>query len=140
MSSPGGNRAYSRAIMPLGLFVFIGVAAFALLTPSLRQLIPPCAFYELTGLYCPGCGSGRAMYALTQFDLATAIRMNALSVLAIGPVVYVASREGLEALGAPVPPRILTSPRWGVLVAALVIAFWILRNVPIWPLSWLAPG
>lgn len=35
----------------------------------IRQGIP-CLFYEVTGLYCPGCGGTRAVKALLRGDVA----------------------------------------------------------------------
>ena len=31
----------------------------------------PCVFHKLTGLYCPGCGAGRALSALLHLHLVT---------------------------------------------------------------------
>src|SRR5699024_8703616 len=43
---------------------------------------PPCLVYHLTGLYCPGCGSSRAVHALLDGDLRLALRNNAVIVIA----------------------------------------------------------
>ena len=33
--------------------------------------VPPCYFYQLTGLYCPGCGGTRAVSALLHGHIVT---------------------------------------------------------------------
>jgi uncharacterized protein with PQ loop repeat len=35
-----------------------------------------CAFQNLTGLYCPGCGGTRAVYSILKFNILDAIRYN----------------------------------------------------------------
>ena len=37
-----------------------------------------CLFHSYTGLYCPGCGSGRAVHALFEGRIAEAVRYNIL--------------------------------------------------------------
>lgn len=47
------SLALAAALM--GLLAFIAAA---------RITLPPCLFFRLTGLYCPGCGGTRAWIAL----------------------------------------------------------------------------
>ena len=39
---------------------------------------PPCIFYQLTELYCPGCGTGRSLLALLRLDIYAAFRYQPL--------------------------------------------------------------
>jgi hypothetical protein len=130
-----GERA--RALLFLGLFL-AGVAA--VLVPELRRLVPPCGFRWLTGLYCAGCGTSRAMAALARGDLLTALRMNALAVVVVVPVFVGLVRNALEAFGLRVWdwPRVHPSLIWAFGVAVLI--FWIARNLPFVPFTFLAPG
>ncbi len=114
------------------------LAGGALLVTGLHRYVPPCVFRELTGLYCPGCGSGRALVALSRLDVAGALRSNPLAVAALPFVLAGLVRETATAWGVPVPR--LATPRWlpnAVLTA--IIVFWLLRNVPTWPFVLLAP-
>lgn len=38
----------------------------------------PCVIYELTGFYCPGCGSTRMFFYLLEFNFYKAFRSNML--------------------------------------------------------------
>jgi hypothetical protein len=99
-----------------------------------NSVLPPCLFHALTHLYCPGCGVTRALYALLHGDIALAFRMNAMAMLAIPlmPAMLVKSlRPGNSRL-----QWILDARLWLV----LVLCFFVLRNIPLLPFSWLAPG
>lgn len=100
--------------------------------------LPACPFHGLTGLYCPGCGATRAMHALLHFDLGGALAMNPLLVLALPFVALL-----LADFAGWLPSR-WRAGQWRVLDArpwaALVVAFWVARNLPWPPFAWMAPG
>ena len=97
-----------------------------------------CLFHDLTGWYCPGCGTTRALHALVHGDLAGVVAMNPLlPVLGVLlPAVF------LQGVGRPLPlppvvqAWLLSAKFW----IALIVGFGLLRNLPWWPFSWLAPG
>ena len=104
-----------------------------------RQIGMPCPFYRCTGLYCPGCGTMRAAHSLLHGDVAAAFGYNPFMVLS------------LPLLGAIVWDRVTrgTSAEWPALTRRLrrimptlpwiVVVYWILRNLPFYPFSLLAP-
>jgi hypothetical protein len=98
---------------------------------------PTCPFLALTGWYCPGCGTTRAVHALLHGDAGLALQRNPLTVAAL---VVLAAAFALWSRrlwrGAP---RTWVAPPWvlyGLLV--VILAFWVLRNVPGW--TWLSPA
>ena len=133
------TRSNRTAWFALGLLAAIGVGAVYFVDPRVAGNYPPCPFLYLTDCYCPGCGSLRAVHRLLHGDLPGAFGYNPLTIavlpfLAVGAVECVARRWGRPLLPwSRMPPLVA----WGVLVA--IIAFWALRNVPMYPFTILAP-
>ena len=66
--------------------ILIGVILFFVIGIYLMYKLNigiPCVYYELSGMYCPGCGITRAAYSLLQLDFYQAIRYNAFSIIII---------------------------------------------------------
>ena len=120
--------------LPLGLL--------AILIPCLLlQRTPPCVFYQLTGLHCFGCGAGRAFLALSHLDLALALRNNSLLILSAPFLFYCALKYYIAfVFGRDLLPFPAIRGRFfGIFVLAVMLAFVILRNIPIYPFTLLAP-
>ncbi|MGA8200207.1 MAG: DUF2752 domain-containing protein, partial [Candidatus Sulfotelmatobacter sp.] len=71
----------------------VAVAAAATVTldffdPATSGLFPPCPLHYLTGWYCPGCGSLRALHQLLHGNLSAAWALNPLTVLLLPFLVY----------------------------------------------------
>ena len=61
------------------LIIAMGVICFVLAIQLMRKLgITGCSFYELTHLYCPGCGGTRALESLLSFDIFSSLKYNAI--------------------------------------------------------------
>jgi len=74
-------RVQLRKRRVLAAMLLLGTAPIILLRvfdPATSGIFPPCPIRYLTGLYCPGCGSLRAMHALLHGELARAWAMNPL--------------------------------------------------------------
>ena len=99
---------------------------------------PPCPLHALTGLHCPGCGSARTLHALAHRDWARALGLNPLLVLLLPLALWWALLSLWRALRHNLPPAELPRPAATVLLV-VVLAFWILRNLPWWPCTLLAP-
>lgn len=102
------------------------------------NLFLPCLFRQFTGLYCPGCGTTRALHALVHGDLGGFIAMNPLlAVVAPGLLVVTAHGMGYRLRLPPALMDVLLGARFWLI---LIFGYWVARNLPWWPFSWLAPG
>ena len=126
-------------------FVFLGLALLPCLAlvyarnPEEPGYYPPCLFYALTGLYCPGCGTLRGLHQLLHGNLIGAFGYNPFTMLAL-PIIGYAFLSALadDIWGKRLPTVFVHHALiWGLLVA--VVSFWALRNVPVYPLTVLAP-
>lgn len=105
------------------------------------SFFPSCVFREITGLLCAGCGATRAAHALTKVDPATAFRKNPLLTvllpfLLVGALLELAAwvwRDRYRGPRVRIPGRLI----W--VLPGVIVGFWILRNIPIWPFELLAP-
>ncbi len=117
-----------------GLLYFLTYA----LTSSLIQT-PPCLFRTLTGLYCPGCGSRSALIQLARGKLYAAWRLNPLMILFLpAAVLFLFSQVKILFTGRSLP-RFLLHPSLVWTIFGLILAFWIFRNIPLYPFTLLQP-
>lgn len=128
----------------LRLLVGIGVPIGALLflfSMLWLEKTPPCLFNMLTGLYCFGCGAGRCFQALLRFDLYAAFRFHPLIPIALPLVAYYLLKVYLSfVFGREVLPFPTVRNRaFGLGILAAVLLFGILRNLPFFPFTLLAP-
>lgn len=69
-----------KTLLGLGwLFILLAVIALILiklLKLNLSFFMLPCIFRHITGLYCPGCGSTRALICLINHNLYGALYFN----------------------------------------------------------------
>jgi hypothetical protein len=96
-----------------------------------RGGFPRCPFNQVTGLWCPGCGTQRALHSLLHFDFAGAAAMNVLAVAALPLLIYAYVAWVSRAFGS----RPLQSPRLPLWLAratpAIVVTFSVVRNLPV---------
>lgn len=133
---PPAERLRSAALLALAA----GAAGFLyLVNPAASNLLPPCPFRVVTGCYCPGCGSLRALHQLARGHPATALGLNPLMVMSLPFIGYHgASQARLVVKGRPLR-RIFVGSRWIWGLLCLVLAYGVLRNVPFYPFTLLAP-
>jgi Protein of unknown function (DUF2752) len=131
----------TRTVKVLMLTTVIVLAAVVLyfFNPSTSGVYPPSPFRKLTGLYCPGCGSLRALHYLLHGNFWKAIDLNPLMVLALPYLAY-----SYICYSAPVilnlkVPQIFIKPNWIWLLLKVILGYWVLRNIPFAPFSSLAP-
>lgn len=98
----------------------------------------PCPFYQLTGLYCVGCGASRALRSVLHLDFAQAMGYNAFFTLLLPAVAayFLGVAVSLVKYGkdkfSEKIPRVIP-----ITAAVIGVAFMILRNMEAF--SFLAP-
>lgn len=109
-----------------------GCVALALVDPLEHQVTPTCPFRALTGWWCPFCGGTRAVAKLVRGDVVSALRYNALFLIAI-PLVVVGwwawALPGRWSVADSVAARAGSSRAFWTTVMAVGAAFIVVRNV-----------
>lgn len=115
------------------------IAATYFVAPGKSPWIAPCPFHWLTGLHCPGCGTLRGLHQLLHGNLAGAWGYNPLMVLYLPVVGYAVASVGVFAASGRklAEPRVSPRAAWAALV--IILAYGVLRNVPVYPFTLLAP-
>ena len=122
----------------IGILFPAAILTAAFCTMSARMHLI-CVFHELTGLYCPGCGSGRAVNALMNGKIAEAFAWNPLVFFLGFPSLVILVREYLRLILPKLRWKPVTIPQpIAVAACGILIVFWILRNLPLF--GFLAPG
>ncbi len=108
--------------------------------PATSGIFPPCPLRYLTGWYCPGCGSLRAIHQLLHGNLRAAWAMNPLTIVMLPFLSYGLFSSALyEARGQGLP-QVFLPATWIYTLCAAIILFGIVRNFPMHPFDLLAPG
>jgi hypothetical protein len=124
-----GLAGMAAAVVILGVF-----------DPGTSGIFPPCPVRYLTGWYCPGCGSLRAVHQLLHGNLQAALAMNPLTVGLLPFLTYeLASHVVWEFRGRPLT-RVSLPAAWIRGLAGVIILFGVARNLPMRPFELLAPG
>lgn len=101
----------------------------------------PCLFYLVTGLYCPGCGAGRASYSILHGRFLDAFCYNPLMMILLPLIgLYIVARgaDWVITGGNHVDRRISVKFLVGLLI--FIVLYGVLRNIPVYPFTLLAPG
>jgi hypothetical protein len=114
--------------------VMVATASLAVLAlfwfnPTTAGFYPRCYFHELTGWYCPVCGTTRALHQLLHGNVAGAFRLNPLAISLLPLVGYFAVRGH----------RGTVKPIWIWMLVGVIIVFGVVRNIPAYPFTLLAP-
>ena len=105
------------------------LAVIATVDPNEPGHYPTCPFLAVTGHWCPGCGSLRALHALTRGDVLGATGRNVLLVASVPLLTWLWVRWVWRTwTGAPRPALAPAIAIWSG--AVLVVLFWIVRNLP----------
>ncbi|HBT76304.1 MAG TPA: hypothetical protein DEB39_05125 [Planctomycetaceae bacterium] len=131
--------------------VFIAAALYWIAfahDPTQTEVLPPCTLYRTTGFLCAGCGGTRSIAHLLHGRFGEAARCNALFVFGLAFCVLYGSAYGLSRLsgrllrkpGCFSMPTIRYTPWTATILVLIVLGFMIIRNIPVYPMTLLAPA
>jgi len=125
------HKVYGKVI--LILFFATLLVVYWRFSPGDNKFFPKCPFYSLTGYRCMGCGSQRAIHSLLNFNFSAAIRENMLVVVSIPYLFTGFVFDSIKQPGARILRwrKILYGYRAIIIVLAVLVSFWILRNLPV---------
>lgn len=118
------------AALTVALALTAAVVVLFVFDPSTAGFFPVCAFHELTGWQCPGCGGLRAVHQLTHGHIAAAWRLNPFVVALLPVALWLGLREAARIFLGRDWPGLVTRPIFAWLLTAALVLFGILRNVP----------
>lgn len=96
----------------------------------IKEFYPVCFFYKFTGLYCPGCGTLRAIEALAAIDFYGAFMYNPFLFIAVIPLaIYMSVIFVRRKITGRFYPSILSSPKALWPTIGIIIGIWIFRNI-----------
>ena len=134
-------KTYSiRKLILIITTVSFGALLYFIIDARYTSIFPHCPFNTITGYYCPGCGSQRAISALLHGDVMQALHFNLLLVLSLPMVGYSAFIHTYNTFAKlQLQQSLFYSPLFVKFVFLVVLLFWIVRNISMYPFSLLAP-
>ena len=98
--------------------------------PSEYGFLPPCQFHEWTGLFCPGCGTTRAVHFLLRGDWKISLHYNPLVILFL-PVLLLLLFQWIYEIFHQKNFHFPFKAKLYLGIAIVVIVFFVLRNLPL---------
>jgi hypothetical protein len=146
--NPDGEPVSSRTFLAVRLGLLLLAAAgvcgsiyvLSVVPPTEDTYYPRCQFHSCTGLHCPGCGTTRALNAALNGCFAQALAYNALAFIVL-PVLGWSLFRSLQTWYFHRPATEISSSSGLLtrLLVILVLAFGVIRNLPWFPFTVLAP-
>lgn len=119
----------------------LGLALFfvAQNSPTDNDYYPKCLLYKFTSIHCPGCGSTRALHSLLNWRVEQAFAYNAVMVVLFPFGLVLLLRSTCHRVWKTKPGRLPGHVWFPRIIAIAFVVFFILRNIPVYPLTLLAP-
>ena len=107
----------------VGILVLLLVSLYYFFNPTVSNFFPKCPFHTITGLYCPGCGSQRAIHDLMHLNIFEAINHNALMffTFTFGIGLYLYSKKKFYDL--------IYHPKSPLIIFGIIFLFGVLSNL-----------
>lgn len=119
--------------LSLALFYFF-------INPQEVNFLPECPLHATTGFYCPGCGSQHATHQLLNFNIFGALQQNVLYLISLLILGYHLIITGINTIFKKQYFNYIYHPITPLVILAIIVVFWILRNIPYYPFNLQAPN
>ena len=122
------------------MLTFFGMLAlYFSWNPSDTNMFPKCPVYSASGIYCPGCGSQRAAHQILNGNILNGIRHNYLIALLALVFLYQAFMFIMNNMLDKGITNLLHKSNVTLGILIIIVLFWILRNINMFPFTELAP-
>lgn len=114
--------------LAISIVIFAGIGYIVLWRVTGEGL--PCIFHQITGLYCPGCGTGRMMMSFLGLNFVQAFRYNPAVFVGLPFIVYylvataIAYIKGYAKKTGTIETIII------IILFILILGLGALRNIP----------
>ena len=109
-------------------FASVGMAYLFSLYVFRYITLPSCYLYELTGIYCPGCGCTRAVYALIHGDVILSLKQNPLVIVSLAALFVLYIELVFRAFGKKLRTFVHSKYfLWDAFIAIMI--YTVLRNI-----------
>jgi hypothetical protein len=126
-------------VLTLTVFMPVGVSVLYTFPPTEYKFFPGCWFHWMTGLHCPGCGATRSLHALLHGNIEQALAWNPLFVLLSPWLAYGCLRTAYWMWTGRIAPGPGLSANGTWILLGVLLAYWVIRNIDVYPLNLLAP-
>lgn len=133
--------APNHRIQALGLLALVVIVAVILhlYSPYDSGVYAACPFKALTDLNCPGCGTLRGLHELAHGHFGAAFGLNPLMVLSLPFIAFSIIKYIVAGILGRAERKIFIPSAFIWALLGVIILFWILRNLPCYPFTLLAP-
>lgn len=129
-------KKLKKTLISIVLFIIL-ISIYKIINKKYNIGIP-CIFHEITNLYCPGCGITRALFAIMDLDIKTAMHCNLL-IFILFPflLIYMINYIYISIKNINKDPSKIINKKTWYLLLFITVLFGILRNIDYF--YWLQP-
>ncbi len=113
----------------IDLMFFLGLILLYAYPPDIYGFYPRCLWHEITGTYCPGCGSLRSFNALVKGDIFRVTDYNKAAIFYIPFLIYIFINIHYISLTGKSLPTLKLNAAMLYSLAGLIIVYWVIRNI-----------
>lgn len=134
------NKPVKYTLIAFAVLIGLGfVYIYYKINPAGQDWMPKCPFHSMTGMHCPGCGSQRAIHDFLHGNIIDGFRHNVLIGLGILVLFYKLVLIIRSKYYPQKKKNLLYDPKTPWVIFIVIVSFWIMRNIPYEPFSFLAP-